>query len=30
MVKRFYAFIFLALIVWLAFEMATPRADFLP
>ncbi|MBN8996378.1 MAG: hypothetical protein J0H94_14250 [Rhizobiales bacterium] len=30
MVKRFYAFLFLGIIIWLAFEMATPRADFLP
>ena len=30
MVKRFYAFVFLAIIVWLAFEMASSRAGFLP
>jgi len=30
MVKRFYAFVFLAIIVWLAFEMASSRAAFLP
>ena len=30
MIRRFYAFIFLALIIWLAFEVATPKAYFVP